>query len=165
MFFVAPVAPSGSGNYPQNPTNLRVELRKLKFVAKNDWHNVSRVKRQGGKSNAGSKKEAALANSCWAQGQLWLGQRPHCPGPAVLHQGLCNKSALLSSSELNPMIFCQKQNKLVESTGKYGRWESGTWGINVKNKESNLCSYSEYWSGNFTLCGQSDFKKTNQNNT
>lgn len=93
MFFVAPVAPSGSGNYPQNPTNLRVELRKLKFVAKNDWHNVSRVKRQGGKSNAGSKKEAALANSCWAQGQLWLGQRPHCPGPAVLHQGLCNKSS------------------------------------------------------------------------
>lgn len=144
VFWMQTVASLGSGSYPQNPTNLRAELRKLKFVAKKYWHHVSRVESQGGKSDTGSKEEAALAFSCAQE------QRSHCPGAALLHQVLYNKSALLSFSEQSHSMVCQKQNNFLESTGKYRRWESGSWGINVKKRKSDLCSYREHWSGNCT---------------
>lgn len=150
VFWVQAVAPSGRGNYPQNPTNLRVELRKLKFVAEKSWDGVSRVESQGGKGNTGSKGEAALAWPVVPRGRDHTAL--HCPPPpSALEQ--------VSTSELFRWVTqwsVRGRANFLGSTGKYRCWESGSWDINVKNK-SNLCSYREHWSGNFTWHGQSEF--------
>lgn len=112
------VAPSGSGNYPQNPTNLRVELRKLNFVAKKYWHNVSRVKSQGVRAILAPRKGCPglfplCTGAALARAETTLPWTCSPTPNAFNTWHLTFKSALLNSSEQSHTMVCQKQNKLL----------------------------------------------------
>lgn len=116
-------APSDGDNYPQNPTNLRVELRKLNFVAKKYWHNVGGVKSWGGKSNTSSKKgcpceERLLVHrgsSGWGRNHTAL-ELPSCTkglGTSQHFWALQNKLTWWSG---------RSRTNFLERTDKYRHW-------------------------------------------